>query len=211
MARDCCCAPRDADGFYLLLNRIVLDSGLEVESVAPADDDVNSVYQYLMAAAREARYERALAAPDRRRASPGDEEDVLSRRGWWIYLLALGPVALTLIHWLVEIAAPRAAATASARTAWCSPGMFQFYYLRAGIFFGCVGIFSNLFRGEMLEKTLHYYYLTPLRREVLVTGKYLAGLVTALCPVRRQRGALVSPDRPPLRPGWTITFCTVPA
>jgi ABC-2 type transport system ATP-binding protein len=39
---------KDADGFYLLLNRVVLDSGLEVESVAPADDDVNSVYQYLI-------------------------------------------------------------------------------------------------------------------------------------------------------------------
>src|SRR5215467_7522805 len=38
----------DADGFYLLLNRIVMDTGLEVESVAPADDDVNSVYQYLI-------------------------------------------------------------------------------------------------------------------------------------------------------------------
>jgi ABC-2 type transport system ATP-binding protein len=41
---------RDADGFYLLLNKVVLDSGLEVESVAPADDDVNSVYQYLIGA-----------------------------------------------------------------------------------------------------------------------------------------------------------------
>jgi ABC-2 type transport system ATP-binding protein len=39
---------KDADGFYLLLNRVVLESGLEVESVAPADDDVNSVYQYLI-------------------------------------------------------------------------------------------------------------------------------------------------------------------
>jgi ABC-2 type transport system ATP-binding protein len=39
---------RDADGFYLLLNRVVLESGLDVESVAPADDDVNSVYQYLI-------------------------------------------------------------------------------------------------------------------------------------------------------------------
>ena len=38
----------DADSFYLLLNRVVLESGLEVESVAPADDDVNSVYQYLI-------------------------------------------------------------------------------------------------------------------------------------------------------------------
>jgi ABC-2 type transport system ATP-binding protein len=41
---------KDADSFYLLLNRVVLDSGLEVESVAPADDDVNSVYQYLIGA-----------------------------------------------------------------------------------------------------------------------------------------------------------------
>lgn len=39
---------RDADGLYLLLNRVVLETGLEVESVAPADDDVNSVYQYLI-------------------------------------------------------------------------------------------------------------------------------------------------------------------
>jgi ABC-2 type transport system ATP-binding protein len=41
---------RDADSFYLLLNRVILDSGMEVESVAPADDDVNSVYQYLIGA-----------------------------------------------------------------------------------------------------------------------------------------------------------------
>jgi ABC-2 type transport system ATP-binding protein len=39
---------KDADSFYLLLNRVVLESGLDVESVAPADDDVNSVYQYLI-------------------------------------------------------------------------------------------------------------------------------------------------------------------
>jgi ABC-2 type transport system ATP-binding protein len=39
---------RDADGLYLLLNRVILDTGLEVETVAPADEDVNSVYQYLI-------------------------------------------------------------------------------------------------------------------------------------------------------------------
>jgi ABC-2 type transport system ATP-binding protein len=39
---------KDADAFYLLLNHVILDTGLEVESVAPADDDVNSVYQYLI-------------------------------------------------------------------------------------------------------------------------------------------------------------------
>src|SRR5215472_12258591 len=43
-----------------------------------------------------------------------------------------------------------------------------------------MGIFSNLFRGEMLAKTFHYYLLTPMRRELLVAGKYLSGLVVAL-------------------------------
>ena len=39
---------RDADQFYLLLNRIVLEEDVALEAVAPADDDVNSVYQYLI-------------------------------------------------------------------------------------------------------------------------------------------------------------------
>ena len=39
---------RDADKFYLALNEIVLDNGLAVEAVAPADSDVNAVYQYLI-------------------------------------------------------------------------------------------------------------------------------------------------------------------
>ena len=38
---------RDADRFYLALNRLV-QSGVDVESVLPADDDVNSVYEYLI-------------------------------------------------------------------------------------------------------------------------------------------------------------------
>lgn len=45
---------RDADRFYLMLNRIALN-GVEIESVAPADDDVNSVYEYLIGADEVAR------------------------------------------------------------------------------------------------------------------------------------------------------------
>jgi ABC-type transport system involved in multi-copper enzyme maturation permease subunit len=59
-------------------------------------------------------------------------------------------------------------------------GIFQLYFLRLGIFFGCVGIFSNLFRAEVLERTLHYYFLVPVRREVLAVSKYLAGLIAAV-------------------------------
>jgi len=39
---------RDADQFYLLLNEVVLDTGLAVETVMPTDADVNAVYEYLI-------------------------------------------------------------------------------------------------------------------------------------------------------------------
>lgn len=41
---------RDADQFYLLLNQVVLDTGLTVETVMPTDADVNAVYEYLIGA-----------------------------------------------------------------------------------------------------------------------------------------------------------------
>ncbi len=39
---------RNADAFYLLLNRVVVESGMNVETVAPVDDDLNAVYHYLI-------------------------------------------------------------------------------------------------------------------------------------------------------------------
>ena len=39
---------RDADSFYLLLNRVVVDGAINVESVAPVDDDLSAVYGYLI-------------------------------------------------------------------------------------------------------------------------------------------------------------------
>ncbi len=39
---------RDADSFYLLLNRIVVESGMKIESIAPVDDDLSAVYHYLI-------------------------------------------------------------------------------------------------------------------------------------------------------------------
>ena len=174
-----------------------------------------------------------------------------SKRGLWVYLLALAPVAITTIHSLVELSQGETRrAMADARPVDSSllqsiqPGMsqdevysklgephnkwqfrqrnrdfgsyqytdgvdmytfnfaggqirsvsiqtrdtiaqdstiyatiFQFFFLRLAIFFGCVGVFTNLFRGELLDRSLHYYLLTPLRREILVIGKYLSGLI----------------------------------
>jgi ABC-2 type transport system ATP-binding protein len=39
---------RDADRFYLLLNRVVADGAINIESVAPMDDDLSAVYGYLI-------------------------------------------------------------------------------------------------------------------------------------------------------------------
>jgi len=58
-------------------------------------------------------------------------------------------------------------------------GIFQYFYLRLAIFFGCLGIFMYLFRGEMSNRTLHFWFLAPARREVLLAGKYAAGLIAA--------------------------------
>ena len=40
---------RRPDDFYLLLNKVITEQDLQVESVAPVDDDLNAVYQYLIA------------------------------------------------------------------------------------------------------------------------------------------------------------------
>jgi ABC-2 type transport system ATP-binding protein len=39
---------RRPDDFYLLLNKVITEQNIQVESVAPADDDLNAVYQYLI-------------------------------------------------------------------------------------------------------------------------------------------------------------------
>src|SRR5476649_1166265 len=66
----------------------------------------------------------------------------LSRRGWWVYLLALGPVALTLLHWLLEMGS-HSNRHSIGEDSLVFAGLFHFYFLRLGIFFGCVGIFPT--------------------------------------------------------------------
>lgn len=58
-------------------------------------------------------------------------------------------------------------------------GIFQYFYLRLALFFGCLGMFMHLFSGEMSNRTLHYWFLAPARREVVLVGKYAAGLMAS--------------------------------
>ncbi|HMV83836.1 MAG TPA: hypothetical protein PLD20_10920 [Blastocatellia bacterium] len=102
------------------------------------------------------------------------------KRSLLIYLFAAIPPLLMLLL----IFADKDAATdinknwASAQEIFAN--IFEGLILRTMVFFGCAWIFMNLFRGEMVDKSLHYYFLSALRREVLVAGKYFSGLFTSV-------------------------------
>jgi ABC-type transport system involved in multi-copper enzyme maturation permease subunit len=104
--------------------------------------------------------------------------NLFTRRRIWIYLLAFVPVLLILIHTIVD--RPNAATAQIEEDTQVLAGIVQLYYFRLGIFFACMGIFTWLFRGEMVERTLHYQFLVPVRREVLVVGKFVAGALIAI-------------------------------
>ena len=109
------------------------------------------------------------------------KRNFITKRGFWIYLLALAPPALLWLHSIVALQRPEAHGHDLSRDTSILAILFQMFFLRPAVFFGCVGIFTWLFRGEVVERSLHYYMLAPVRREVLVTAKYFAGLVTAAC------------------------------
>jgi ABC-type transport system involved in multi-copper enzyme maturation permease subunit len=105
--------------------------------------------------------------------------NLFTRRRIWIYLLALLPALIILTHVIVDrnqLAGP----AQLERDTQVLAGIVQLYYFRLGIFFACMAIFTWLFRGEMVERTLHYRFLVPVRREVLVVGKFLAGALVAI-------------------------------
>ena len=100
------------------------------------------------------------------------------RRWLGVYLMILGPVALLTLRWM--FAPARNLNTSVDNLKFIYAGFFQAFVLRLAIFFSCMTIFSQIIRGEILEKTLHYYLLSPIRREVLAIGKYVAGLVATM-------------------------------
>lgn len=103
------------------------------------------------------------------------KKNLLKKRNIWIYLLAFGPVVVIGLHTLFDSGDP----TGLSEDTTILAGIFQVFYLRLGIFFGCMVLFTWLFRGEIVEKSLHYYFLSPVRREILILGKFLSGAITA--------------------------------
>jgi hypothetical protein len=106
------------------------------------------------------------------------KKNFLGKRSILIYLLALLPLFPLSILALLTPPGREWSEFSSYST------IYAVYYggliLRTIVFFGCAWIFMNLFRGDLVDRSLHYYFLSPVRREVLVLGKYLSGLVTSI-------------------------------
>jgi ABC-type transport system involved in multi-copper enzyme maturation permease subunit len=102
--------------------------------------------------------------------------NLFSWKASWIYFLAFVPTVVILIHFLF-MSHPAYELSDDTNVL---AGIVQFYYIRLGVFFGCLGIFSRLIRGEMIERSLHFYLLSPVRREVLLLAKFVAGSISAL-------------------------------
>lgn len=106
------------------------------------------------------------------------EKNFFSRRSLLIYLLAILPLFPLMI--LAVFQPPGDEWQDFNNYSKIYAVLYHGFILRTVVFFGCAWIFMNLFRGELVDRSLHYYFLSAVRREVLVVGKYLSGLLTSI-------------------------------
>jgi ABC-type transport system involved in multi-copper enzyme maturation permease subunit len=105
-------------------------------------------------------------------------KNLLSMRAMPLYLLAATPLLATGLFIVVSSLAGTPDDTKGPVGASNFFAYFFQFVLNVPVFFGCAWIFMNLFRGEVLDRSLHYYFLSPVRRDVLVAGKYVSALVS---------------------------------
>lgn len=108
------------------------------------------------------------------------KKNFITKRGFWVYLLAAAPAVVVWLHSFVTMQRGNFRTHDMVRDTQVLAVLFQVFFLRPALFFGCVGIFTYLFRGELVERSLHYHFLAPVRREVLVASKFAAGLITSV-------------------------------
>jgi ABC-type transport system involved in multi-copper enzyme maturation permease subunit len=99
------------------------------------------------------------------------------RRSYGLLLLALAPIFIMTLRVILPQAVDDPSDIAGATTFY--GGLYQTFILRVVIFLAAVSIFGGLIRRETLDRSLHYYFLSPIRRELLVAAKFLTGLLVS--------------------------------
>lgn len=106
------------------------------------------------------------------------KKNFLSRRAFLLYLIAGLPLVLLS---LLALFPPQTDEMENfSEFSQVYAAIYGGLILRTLVFFGCAWVFMNLFRGEVVDRSLHYYFLAPVRREVLLVGKYLSGLIATI-------------------------------
>ena len=103
---------------------------------------------------------------------------LLTPRVLWPLLLACLPLALTGAGaWMVMRFGDDAGTREGFALGYAN--LYHSLIVRIVIFFGTLALFLNLVRGEVEERTFHYLLLTPVRRPLLILGKYVAAVGSA--------------------------------
>lgn len=105
-------------------------------------------------------------------------KNFFSRRALLLYLIAALPIGLLSLFAVFRMPEDDAGSFSELSVVYAA--IYGGLILRTLVFFGCAWVFMNLFRGEVVDRSLHYYFLTAVRREFLVIGKYLSGLVATV-------------------------------
>ncbi len=99
---------------------------------------------------------------------------LLTRRALLLGIAAAMPVVIVLLVATVPVGGQSVLERFGSRTVYET--IFETVFLGAILFFGCLYVFFNLFRGEILERSLHYLLLAPVRRELVVLAKFAAAV-----------------------------------
>ena len=102
---------------------------------------------------------------------------LFSGRAFPLYLLSLLPVLLITLFVIIHHLLGDDSEIPGLNSYSLFYAVVYQFILRFLLFVGCVWTFMNLFRGEIIDRSLHYYFLAPIRREVLVAGKFVSGFV----------------------------------
>ena len=106
------------------------------------------------------------------------QKNFLGRRSFLLYLITLLPLFPLLL--LAIVTPPGNEWRDFQKYSTIYALLYNGLIMRTVVFFGCAWIFMNLFRGEIVDRSLHYYFLSAVRRDVLVVGKYISGLLTTI-------------------------------
>ena len=104
----------------------------------------------------------------------------LGKRAIPVYMLAMIPLALFGGYAIMRLIFAQTDEFNLGQERVAYAVLYRMLILRFVIFFGCVAVFVPLFRGDILDKSIHYYFLAPVKRSTLTMAKYVSGLAASL-------------------------------